>query len=69
LNDIATKSDDLRYRAIGLGVLSRVLVWSIMEQLPAYEVNVVALAGVLVFALGIILLGSLMLTDRRTTGF
>ena len=28
-----------------------------------------ALVAVVVFALGIILLGSLMLTDRRTTGF
>jgi hypothetical protein len=37
-----------------------------MAMSAACEVSVMAIAAVVVFALGVILLGSVMLTDRRT---
>lgn len=49
--------------------MSRFLIWSTITRSGSNEVSVMALVVVVVFALGIILLGSLMLIDRRTKSF
>jgi hypothetical protein len=50
-------------------VLSRTLIRSTMAMSGSIQGSVMALALVVVFSLAVILLGTLMLTDRRTKSF
>src|ERR1700733_5722304 len=65
----ATRDHYLRYRAGANGQLNRLLIWSRIVVPGACEVSVMALVVAVVFGLGVVLLGSLMLTDRRTNSF
>jgi hypothetical protein len=58
-----------RFWADPAAVLSSIQISFKIATLEASEVGVMALAAFVVFTLGIVLLGSRMLTDRRTKNF